>query len=119
MVEAARAQVPRGKRLMAPTFTALIMSHLGEMSGTTLKTVELITKAYTAKISRLFFEDGISVKRKSAEFRTRFKDAIMIANAAGFGTTLGTAGTPRLVRQAPSAFDHAGIPPWQTPASLP
>ena len=65
---------------------------MGEMSPTAVETVELITKAYFASLSLLFFEDGISRKKRTAEFRARFKDALMVDNDNWFGTTLAAAG---------------------------
>jgi len=113
MVAAALAQVKQGKRTLAPLFTPCIFSHLGEMSNTAIETVELITRAYRTSLSSKFFEDGISVTRRTAEFRARFKDALMVANAAGFGTTLAAAGVPRVGKAVSSAFDRGGLPPWE------
>jgi hypothetical protein len=113
MVNAAATQVRQGKRAMAPSFAACIFSHLGEMSDMTIKTIERITGAYRANISRKYFEDGISIKRRTADFRMRFKDALMVANANGFGTTLSAAGMPRAGMKPVSAFDHGGLPPWE------
>ena len=63
------------------------------------------------------FEDGIPLKRKTAEFRTRFKDAIMCAYASGFGSTLmNAAGMPRMGRSMPSADIDAngGVMVWES-----
>ena len=98
---------------MAPVFAACIFSHLGEMSPKALDTIEVITKAYRANVSKMYFEDGISLKRRTAEFRMRFKDALMAANATGFGTTLAAAGHPRAGRTASSPFALGGLPPWE------
>ena len=117
MVNAAKAQVRLGKRSMGPTFTPCIFSHLGEISSTAINTIEVITRAYRDKLSKMYFEDDISHKNRTAEFRMRFKDALMIVNASGFGTTLAGAGVPRVNRVVASTFDHGGLPPcnWEVP----
>ena len=59
------------------------------------------------------FEDGVPLKRRTAQFHTRFKDATMCANATGFGTTISQAGLPRA--RASIASDNAcgGLPEWE------
>ena len=47
----------------------------------------------------------------------RFKDALMVANAAGFGTTLCAAGQPRNGRAVASPFDCGDLPEWEIPLS--
>ena len=47
----------------------------------------------------------------------RLKDALMVANAAGFGTTLCAAGQPRSGRAVASPFDCGGLPEWEIPLS--
>jgi hypothetical protein len=113
MTLAATAQVRAGKRAMAPHFRACIFSHLGEMSPVTINTIETITMAYRESLSHKYFEDGISNKRRTADFRMNFKDALMVANASGFGTTLAAAGRPRAGRAVVSAFDFGGLPEWE------
>ena len=95
MVDGAISQVSRGKRSLAPCFRPLIFSHLGEMASDAITTIEFITTQYKHSLRNKYFEDGISSKRRTADFRTRFKDALMCANCAGFGSTLAAAGTPR------------------------
>jgi hypothetical protein len=113
MVAAAVAQVRQGKRTLPPAFRPCIFSHLGEMSPTAIQTVETITMAYKASLSTRHFEDGISDERRTAEFRMRFKDALMCANATGFGNTLAAAGLPRAGRAIVSAYDLGGLPEWE------
>jgi hypothetical protein len=113
MTNAAAAQVRRGKRALPPVFRPCIFSHLGEMSPTAIKTVETITMTYKASLSNRHFEDGISDERRTAEFRMRFKDALMCANASGFGSTLAAAGLPRAGRAIVSAYDLGGLPEWE------
>ena len=117
MVNAATAQVRQGLRAMKPTFTPCIFSHMGEMSPSAVETVEPITKAYKASLSFLHFEDGVCVKKRAAEFRGRFKDALMVAIANGFGTTLAAAGSPMVGAHVSSAYDRGGLPPWELPVS--
>ena len=83
------------------------------MSPESLRAVELITRAYGTLASSRHYEDGISLKRRTAEFRTRFKDALMAANAAGFGSTLAHAGTPRAGRSLSPADAFGGLPDWE------
>jgi hypothetical protein len=113
MVNAAAAQVRQGKRTLKPIFTPCIFSHMGEMSPTAVETVEVITKAYKASLSFKYFEDGISRTKRASEFRARFKDALMVANANGFGATLAAAGSPMVSSRTSSAYDHGGLPPWE------
>ena len=73
----------------------------------------MITLAYRAMVARCYFEDGISLKRRTAEFRMRFKDALMCANAAGFGRTISQAGKPRAGRAVTSPDANSGFPDWE------
>ena len=98
---------------MKPHFTPCIFSHMGEMSPTAVETVELITKSFKASLSYHLFEDGVCVKKRSAEFRGRFKDALMVVIANGFGTTLVAAGAPMIGTHVSSAYDRGGLPPWE------
>ena len=113
MVEEAAALVRGGKRARAPVLMPCIFSHLGEFSPVALRAVEVITLAYKATAAQRVFEDGISLKRRTAMFRTRFKDALMCANAAGFGHTLSVAGQPRAGRVMPSLDANCGFPDWE------
>ena len=117
MVNAAIAQIKQGIRTLKPIFTPCIFSHMGEMSTIAVETVEVITKAYKASLSFRRFEDGISHKKRSAEFRARFKDALMVAIANGFGSTLAAAGLPVAGSRVVSAFDRGGLPPWEVSVS--
>jgi hypothetical protein len=117
MVNAAAGQVRKGLRPMKPIFTPCIFSHMGEMAPTAVETVEVITKAYGASLAFQFFEDGISYKKRTAEFRGRFKDALMVANASGFGTTLASAGKPTAGTLVSAAYDRGRLPSWEVPVS--
>jgi hypothetical protein len=113
LVNGAIAQIKAGDRTLRPLFTPLIFSHMGEMSPAAVETVEVITKAYKSSLSRVACEDGISIIKKTSAFRARFKDALMVANANGFGTTLAVAGAPMAGARAAAAYDHGGLPPWE------
>jgi hypothetical protein len=113
MVADAALQVDKGKRDIAPVLVPCIFSHAGEMSPESMRVVELITRQYSTMLSRLYFEDGLSLKHRTAAFRTRFKDALMCANASGFGATLAHAGTPRAGKRLSPADAFGGLPEWE------
>lgn len=102
-----------GKRARAPKMMPCILSHIGELSPTALSTIELITRAFHTTASKKHYEDGIPLKRRTAQFRTRFKDAIMCANASGFGRTISLAGQPRAGCSVSSPDVSAGMPDWE------
>ena len=54
-----------------PVLAACIFSHLGEFSP-------VITIAYRVMVTvtMFYFEDGISLKRRTVEFKIRFKDSL-------------------------------------------
>ena len=60
-----------------------------------------------------YFEDGIPLKRRTAGFRMRFKDALVFANAAGFGRTISQAGKPRTDRPVTSPDTNSAFPDWE------
>ena len=87
MVDAAATDVKTGKRARTPRMAPCILTHLGEMFPSALRTVEFITLEYRKIMSTRAF---------TVQFRFRFKDAIMCANAAGFGTSISQVGFPRV-----------------------
>jgi hypothetical protein len=109
----ATQQVLNGVRAAAPVFVPCIFSHSGEMSPESMRVIELITRQFSTKVSTQYFEDGLSLKRRTAAFRTRFKDALMVANANGFGSTLAHAGTPRAGKFLSPADAFGGLPDWE------
>ena len=111
----ATQQVRNGTRAMAPVLVPCIFSHAGEMSPESLRVVELITRRrqFSSLASTLYFEDGIPLKRRTAAFRSRFKDALMVANANGFGSTVAHAGTPRAGKFLSPAEAYGGLPDWE------
>ena len=76
----AAKQARSGHRNRAPLLAPCIISHLGEMSPTAIRVIEMATHAYNKLIAAKPCKDGIPLKRKTAEFHTRFKDTIMCAN---------------------------------------
>ena len=52
-----------------------------------IRVIEVITIVYRSMMAMCYFEDGISLKRRTVEFRMRSKDALMFVNATGFGRT--------------------------------
>jgi hypothetical protein len=112
-VKEATLQVARGNRASAPVLSPCIFSHAGEMSPESLRVIELISRDYKHMMSLLYFEDGVTLKRRTAAFRTRFKDALMVANANGFGATLAHAGTPRAGKTLSPAEAYGGLPHWE------
>lgn len=118
MVNAAIIQIKQGFRTLRPIFTPCIFSHMGEMSPTAVETVEVITRAFKASLSFRLIEDGICPKKRTAEFRGRFKDALMVAIVNGFGTTLAAAGAPMVGRSVSSAYDRGGLPSWDAHGSV-
>ena len=113
LVVVATHQVTNGYRAAVPVLIPCIFSHAGEMSPESLRVIELITRDYKHMSSLLYFEDGVSLKRRTAAFRTRFKDALMVANANGFGSTLAHAGTPRAGKILSPAEAYGGLPDWE------
>jgi hypothetical protein len=115
-IKDATAQVKDGLRSSAPVFVPCIFSHAGEMSPESLRVVELITREYARTTALVPHEDGIAMNRRTAEFRCRFKDALAVANANGFGSTLSHAGKPRAGRFVAAADANGGLPLWEMAA---
>ena len=109
MVDQASQQVAKGRRARAPVLAACIFFHLGELSPVAIKTVEIITMAFR----KMLFEDGIPLKKRTAAFRMQFKDALMCANASGFGRTLSVTGRPRAGCRISSPDANGGFPDWE------
>ena len=114
LVADAAKQVLLGKRASTPVLVPCIFSHAGEMSSESMRVIELITRQYASLVSSQYFEDGVTLKRRTAQFRCRFKDALMAANANGFGTTLAHAGTPRAGKLLSPADAFGGLPDWES-----
>ena len=79
-----------------------MISHAGEMAPELIGMVEFFTNQYAKHISTMGFEDGVPKARRTADYRCRFKDALMTTVLRGFGRTLGAVGLP---------WDQAGALP--------
>ena len=64
-------------------------------------------------MSRCYFEDGISLKRRTGEFRMRFKDELMCAHTTGFGRTISQVDKPRAGRTVTSPDGNSDFPDWE------
>jgi hypothetical protein len=55
------------------------MSHEGEFSSQLIQAVELLTKSFRSNLTTngTLFPDGVSAPRRTGEFRTNLKDALM------------------------------------------
>jgi hypothetical protein len=92
LLDVAAAQVKAGSRTHMPVFVAGIVTHTGEMAPELITLVESITMQFARTITPSDLEDGLSRSRRTGFFRARFKDALMVAMAEGFGRTLVAAG---------------------------
>ena len=63
--------------------------------------------------SRSPMSRGLSKAKVTAAFRSRFKDALLAANARGFGEALVAAGNP--IAGWVHAPDDACLPDWEGP----
>ena len=81
----------------------------------TIKVIEVITIVYRAMTVMCYFEDGIVLKRRTTEFIVRMclQDALMCANAAGFGRTVSQAGKPRAGHAVASPDVNSAFPDWE------
>ena len=102
LLETARRQHTNKDRPFAPVFVAGVISHAGEMAPELIGMVEFFTNQYAKHISTMGFEDGVPKARRTADYRCRFKDALMTTVLRGFGRTLGAVGLP---------WDQAGALP--------
>jgi hypothetical protein len=92
MVKIAEDQKKKGQRAFAPRFFAAIVSHSGEFAPELMGLIELFTKQYAKHITKLGLEDGVTIARRTSDYRCRFKDALATTVMAGFGRVLGQAG---------------------------
>ena len=95
LMDIASRQHAMGKRERKPVLVSAIITHLGELEPGFITLVEELT----ACAGRQFrpnspFSCGNSKARMTAAYRTRLKDALLAANAEGFGRALMAAGTP-------------------------
>ena len=111
LVATALRQKSRGQRPFSPLFVAGVVSHSGEMAPEFINMVEIFTNQFRKHCTTLNLEDGVSAARRTAEYRTRFKDALMTATLGSFGRTLDDAG---LAWERPDA-----TPLWNVDRTLP
>ena len=104
-------QLAAGKRTLKPVLMSAVVTHLGELGPDTISLVERLTgvagKQFCASSPHA---RGLTKTRVTAAFRSRFKDALLAANARGFGEALIATGNP-IAGWVP-APDDAGLPGW-------
>ena len=95
LMDIVNRQLEAGKRERKPVLLPAIITHLGELGPGFITLVEELT-ACAGRQYRPHspLSCGNSKAKTTAAFRTRLKDALMAANAEGFGRALMAAGTP-------------------------
>ena len=105
-------QVQSRKRASLPSLVAGIVTHLGELSPGMIGLIETLTSAAGQAYRNGILARGLSRKKFTAIFRTKLKDAILAANAAGFGQALMAAGNPMAGwMMAPESIE-SDLPDW-------
>ena len=68
-----------------------------------------------AMVTMCYFEDGITLKRRTGEIRICFKDTRMCANTAAFGRTISQTDKPRTDHTvaSPDPDANSGFPDWE------
>ena len=111
LMDIANRQLEANKRERKPVLLPAIITHLGELGPGFITLVEELTacagRQYRAHSP---LSCGRSKAKTTAAFRTRLKDALMAANAEGFGRALMVAGTP--MRGWVHAPDDADLGSW-------
>ena len=94
-MDIANRQLEASKRERKPVLLPAIITHLGELDPGFITLVEEL-KACAGRQYRPHspLSCGRSKAKTTSAFRTRLKDALMAANAEGFGRALMAAGTP-------------------------
>ena len=107
MMKFARDQVKNKSRRVMTALMACVISHEGEFSRPLVRTIETLTQHYRnlIKAKPHLFETGEKLGKKTSTFRASLKDALMCANANGFGKALACAGKPN-----PMFFRAANFP---------
>jgi hypothetical protein len=104
-------QLAAGKRTKKPILISAVVTHLGELGPDTISLVERLTSVAGKQFcARSPHTRGLTKARVTAAFRSRFKDALLAANARGFGEALIATGNP-IAGWVP-APDDAGLPGW-------
>jgi len=96
LLEIANKQTLDGFRDQNPTFLAVAITTNGEFGPETIKTIEIITKAYAHKCTKekKLRHDGRTVEELTASFRNKLRDSLQIAVAKGLSRMITTAGWP-------------------------
>ena len=88
-----------------------VITHLGELSPDTISLVERLTSVAGKEFkARDPYTRGLTKAKVTGAYRSRFKDALLAANARGFGEALIATGNP-IAGWVP-APDDACLPGW-------
>ena len=119
MLKLARDQMSNKSRRVMPALMACVISHEGEFSCPLVRTIETLTQHYRnlIKVKPHLFETGEKLGKKTSTFRASLKDALMCANANGFGKALACAGKPNPMFFRASNFPGPLAPPLQLPST--
>jgi hypothetical protein len=101
------------KRPTMPKLVPGVITHLGELGPDLIELVETLT-TYAGKQFRpnLPSSMGMTRAKYTAIYRTRFKDALLCANARGFGRALLAAGNPMAGWVLAPGDEHEDLPDW-------
>jgi hypothetical protein len=94
MMELAGNQVKNRKRKALPKLVPAVMTHTGELGPEFISLIETLTNVAAKQFRKGPLTRGISRARHTAIYRTKLKDALLCANATGFGQALIAAGNP-------------------------
>ena len=119
MMKLARDQVKNKSRRVLPALMACVISHEGEFSRPLVRTIETLTQHYRnlIKAKPHLFETGEKLGKKTSTFRASLKDALMCANANGFGKALACAGKPNTMFFRAANFPGPLAPSVQLPST--
>jgi hypothetical protein len=106
----ATTQVQKRMHTTLPKLVAGVITHLGELGPDMIGLIETLTSAAARQFRAGPLSRGLSRAKYTAIYRTKLKDALLCANASGFGQALVAAGNPMAgwVRQ-PDEWD---LPCW-------
>jgi hypothetical protein len=108
-----KRQLDANKRSVMPRLVPGVMTHLGELGPDLIELVETLT-GQAAKDFRPNAPKSMGLTRPkfTAIYRTRFKDALLCANARGFGRALLAAGNPMAGWALAPGDEHEDLPDW-------
>ena len=111
LMDLANGQLAAGKRTKKPVLISAVITHLGELSPDTISLVERLTSVAGKEFkARDPYTRGLTKAKVTGAYRSRFKDALLAANARGFGEALIATGNP-IAGWVP-APDDACLPGW-------